>query len=547
MNASNSSINASSERGRTASSGRGRTIVVGLDGASFTLLEPWIEAGELPTIERIVGEGVSGELESVLPPITSPNWKAYATGKNPGKLGIFWWRNVDVENGRTYVPSDRYHANTEYWEIISENEPVGVIGVPMTNPPKALDAFVVPAGVGEQPSEVTTHPQSLRRVLEDRFDYRFQLEYSLREGTREAYEGVHEYIDTKFTAAKYLLDRYDVSFLQLTTFQINQLHHHIWDHEATLAGWKIIDGHLESFLEDGNNVVLMSDHGMARIESIFRINHWLKEEGYLAYDTGTSETLYDLGINTGRLKQLLKRADRHVPAADLMGTADRVVPQWLLNYLPNDRGSLGVSKFSQVDWENSRAIASAQGPVYLTLDRDEPGYDRLREELVEKLSELTDPSGRPIADAVHRSEDIYTGPYVEEAPDIVIEQAEGMYIVEGIGQRDVFGEVDETWQAVNAPTGFFAATGPAFASGSIEDLSILDLAPTLLHLHDCEIPTDMDGTVRTDVFERGTAAADREPTYGPPRHGQVTGGVEGAATDAESDDMRQRLKDLGYI
>ena len=84
-----------------------RTVVFGLDGAHFELIEPWIEDGDLPNIQRAIDEGMSGDLQSVLPPVTSPNWKAYLTGKNPGQFGIFWWENIDIKNRRIYYPNNR--------------------------------------------------------------------------------------------------------------------------------------------------------------------------------------------------------------------------------------------------------------------------------------------------------------------------------------------------------------------------------------------------------------------------------------------------------
>jgi len=106
----------------------------------------------------------------------------------------------------------------------------------------------------------------------------------------------------------------------------------------------------------------------------------------------------------------------------------------------------------------------------------------------------------------------------------------------------VFDRDDQTWQAVNARTGLFAATGPTFTSGTVEDLSILDLAPTLLHLHGREIPSNMDGDVRTDLFAGDSRPSERSPSYGPPRQEQTRRQV-----DTTGDDIRERLKDLGYI
>ena len=110
-----------------------RTVVVGLDGGHFELIQPWIDDGKLPNIERAIETGVSTDLDSVLPPVTSPNWKSYATGKNPGELGIFWWENIDVENERVYYPTERKNAHAEFWELIGEKESAGiVVGTPTT-------------------------------------------------------------------------------------------------------------------------------------------------------------------------------------------------------------------------------------------------------------------------------------------------------------------------------------------------------------------------------------------------------------------------------
>jgi predicted AlkP superfamily phosphohydrolase/phosphomutase len=64
-------------------------IVIALDGATFDLLDPWLDEGVLPTLARLIAGGVSGRLSSTLPPITAPAWASFMTGKNPGKHGVF--------------------------------------------------------------------------------------------------------------------------------------------------------------------------------------------------------------------------------------------------------------------------------------------------------------------------------------------------------------------------------------------------------------------------------------------------------------------------
>lgn len=491
------------------------TLVVGLDGACFDLVKPWVETGELPAIKEVFDHGVTGPLESVRPPVTSPAWKAYATGKNPGKLGIFWWYNIDTDGQETYLPVDRYQSHTEFWEIIAEDDPVGVIGVPNTYPPNPLNGFVV-AGAPDGQNSGFTHPPELEQELSDRFDYRVVSQHHRQERSQAAFEEMLELIDQRFSVAEYLLDTRDISFLQVTTYYLNNLHHSIWEDEYTLKAWKLVDDHLATLLDRGENIVLMSDHGMAEIQSVFRINQWFKEEGYLTTDLPLATVLYRLGIRSDPLKVLLSRVNTRVPGLDVAQAVDRVAPQWLLDNLPNDDGELSVGTHANLDWGSTEAIACGLGPVYLLVDPETERYETLRTKLIQELEELTDPQGRAVTTAVHRAEEVYSGQYVEEGPDLVIDQPEGTYISQGYGQADVFSEGYHRWDAVNTPTGLFAARGPAFTTGTCSDLSLLDLAPTLLHLHGCAIPASMDGQVRTSLFARDSEPNQQEIQYRQP-------------------------------
>ncbi len=68
-----------------------RLLIIGLDGATFDLIRPWAAAGKLPNIARLMEIGVSAPLRSVPNQNSAPAWSGYATGKNPGKHGIFYF------------------------------------------------------------------------------------------------------------------------------------------------------------------------------------------------------------------------------------------------------------------------------------------------------------------------------------------------------------------------------------------------------------------------------------------------------------------------
>jgi predicted AlkP superfamily phosphohydrolase/phosphomutase len=315
-------------------------------------------------------------------------------------------------------------------------------------------------------------------------------------------------IDSRFTVAETLCKEYDVSFLQVTTFYINSLQHYLWDDEYTRRGWQIIDEHLGQFLDADCNVILMSDHGSNPIRTVFHVNSWLESNGYLKTDTDVADTFYRLGINKDRLIQLTNRLG-------LTEFAKRVTPRKVLQYLPDNSGAVNKEgKTDAVDWERTDAIASGQGPIYLTAERGTNEYTRIREQMQTELKSVSDSDGNPVADVVYKREDVYSGTYADEAPDLVIDQAKGVHIPGGIGREAVFTKpADDGWHAENKRQGLFVATGPDFTTGTHDPMSILDLAPTLLHLHNQPVPKDMDGTVQKSVFAADGEPANRDITY----------------------------------
>ncbi|MCA9869635.1 MAG: alkaline phosphatase family protein, partial [Anaerolineae bacterium] len=72
-----------------------KTVLVGLDGATFTLLDPFMEQGVMPFLKSFAERGVRAELRSVVPPLTPPAWTTVLTGRSPGHHGIFDFFQAD--------------------------------------------------------------------------------------------------------------------------------------------------------------------------------------------------------------------------------------------------------------------------------------------------------------------------------------------------------------------------------------------------------------------------------------------------------------------
>jgi len=475
-----------------------KIVVIGLDGAGFELIDPWIEKGDLPNIAKLKQQGVWADMRSVFPPVTSPNWKCYSTGKNPGKIGIFWWENIDWDNKRVYYPAARKLENKEIWDYVAEaGMKVGIIGMPTTYPPKEVKGFLIAGGEAQEKN--FTYPPELEGGLKSQ-GWRNHPQFRIDIDREKACQEIHEIIDRHFETANILGRKYEVDFLMVAVFHINTLHHFLWDAPETKKGWEIIDKHIGEFMDQGCDLIIMSDHGSNKIESVFNINTWLKEEGYLNLNTNLGALLYKLGINRQSLARFASRLG-------LLGLLHKIVPRRLVNNIPSESGEIQrEAKTSKIDWQKSKAFASGQGPIYLN-----PGNadnEVLRQEIKRKLEGLIKPStGERVIEHVYSKEEIYNGKYLAEAPDLIVDQAKGVHIPGGIGQRDIF-DSPRRWQAENKKFGIFMAYGPDIKqAGKIGNVSILDLAPTILHLMGIAIPADMDGRVLEQIFAIDSKAA----------------------------------------
>src|SRR6516164_8319438 len=99
----------------------GKTVLIGLDGATYTILDPLIELGLMPNLDRLMQEGARAILKSTNHPLTPPAWTSLMTGRTPGHHGIFDFVRVDRDSetpGYTLANSADVRSET-IWSIAS--------------------------------------------------------------------------------------------------------------------------------------------------------------------------------------------------------------------------------------------------------------------------------------------------------------------------------------------------------------------------------------------------------------------------------------------
>jgi predicted AlkP superfamily phosphohydrolase/phosphomutase len=506
------------------------TLVIGLDGANWGLIEDWLTEGRLPSIARLRDEGTHAISESEYPPVTCPNWKCYSTSKNPGELGVFWWERIDMDNQEITFPNSTSFQSAELWDYFGDaGRSWFCLNMPTTYPPRDIPNGDVVAGGPLCADEGYASDPNLERTLESEFPYRVRPEQALTstENSSAEVEMMLSLIETRFDVLEWYIDEYEPEFAHVTIFLINILQHYFWRDDPVRQAWELIDERIGELIDDDTNVILMSDHGCSPVDTVFHVNQWLAEEGYLTTTASVSTAFDRLNITKERMSALVEALG--------IRTLARKAPDAVKNLFPQEgEGAKRGAKGSIIDWQDSVALASGQGPLYLSSDCP----DETVEQLIEDLRALETPDGRPVASNVFRNGEVYSGQNLDIAPDIVIEQAPGIHIADGIGHQSIF-TTPSRWNAENDRDGLFLAWGPDLKQTELNRISIKDIAPTILHLNGLAVPTDMEGHV-LDVFH-GESEIDVE---GVQERAPINIGGRSAIG---SEKVEERLEDLGYL
>lgn len=507
-----------------------RVISLGLDGAAWHKLDRLMDQGALPNLSRLLEDGARAPLRTVLPPVTCPAWRCSTTGKNPGKLGVYWWLNLDRETGGFTTPDANAFDSADVWDYLSEEgHRCAVVNVPLTYPPDDIDGIVVsgfgaPFEMDVQDEAAITCPEGLHDHLIEEYDWQIAVDdLTASDGPERAYD----LIRSRFDLLDDLLDG-DYDYLHLTIFYVNMLQHKFGDGPETDRAWRIIDDRIGDLLEEDALLLIYSDHGHSTVERTFSVNRWLLERGDLSVEDRAGDSLSSVvygglksaGVSPRRVAGLAKRA---LPATvyDSLITSGYPIPTWELS--------------TRVDWAGSKAVALSQGPLYINRERLGDDYDAFRRRLRTRLQEVTY-DGEPVLERVHLCEEVYHGPYVDEGPDLLLVPADGWELYGGI-TPDVVEDDVSSWTSGNDPVGALALAGEDVANVELSERSILDVAPTVLQYLGCDLPADLDGDVIDAAF--ATDLGDR--TTRSPIQARSNGEV------VHDDGQRSSLADLGYL
>lgn len=559
-------------------------LVVGIDGGTFDLIEPWANEGRLPTFKRLLETGCRGRLESTKPPVTAPAWTTFMTGKNPGKHGLYNFVEPVPDSYEMRYTNTRSRLATSIWSILSDaGKRVGAVNVPMTYPPEAVDGFMISGMDAPGDSGKITHPPDLYTELSNVFGkvsrQLVHLGHLKTDAQKDHLLAELEKIDSHYLrVTTWLLDRRPVNVMMIVLTSTDTVQHFFWNdmdpghprHDpekakkygnAILEVYQRTDSILskltERLPEDGA-LIVMSDHGFQGTSAKHvRVNNWLEEIGVLKYkETSKSgyHALFHRAVKfaDGVLKKTLTPGQK----AKVASLFPKLRRKWEARY----------TGLTNIDWTKTKAYAyeALALPSGIWLNRkgvkpegivSDQEYEKVIEYLTGRLYELRDPkTGDPLISRVYRKTELYNGPYLDFAPDLTLGWWEGVTF-EGkpssSGSETVEYRGDEPpsageWSGTHSLEGILILNGKPFHQNmKLENPNIADIAPTLCYLMGVPVFEDMDGRVLLESF-RDEFKASREIVTAKEKDGPK-GPREDTYLEEESSEINQRLRDLGYI
>ena len=472
-----------------------RVAVIGLDGAPYEFISSIIDEGGLGNFRKLVRHGVSGVLRSIIPPVSPVAWASISTGLNPGKHGVFGF--VDRAQ-RPY--SSRNIMGLALWDLLALAKKRSLcINVPFTYPPYRVRGAMV-SGPPCPKDEPSTYPPGLEDELEElgyRIDVR--LPYGGYRGVREAvfFKDCLSVTEARAEAVLRLAEefKWDLLFVVFTT--LDRVQHVFFGRairespfydrrgrEALIDYYRALDsilGKLLSELGDDTVFFFVSDHGFELLRRFVGLDNLISD--FLARKE-LKRLLYNLAVRAARRLRMTDIIKKALSKAGLPSST---------------HGEAGRSD-----------IQPGLGSIYFD------GPERELRELIGFLMAVEDEEGMRVFERFYLKDELYWGPELHKAPDLVLVPRAGYEIKSRLADRfedvrPVKGVIYKTGthMSLRALDGFLAIYGPGVREGSRVDACLYDIAPTVLHVLGLPVVEDMDGEVLIRAFEEGSEPARR--------------------------------------
>lgn len=451
-----------------------KVAVIGLDCAAPALVFEQFR-DELPNLSRLMAEGAWGPLRSIHPPITVPAWACMMSGRDPGQLGLYGFRNrKDYSYGGYAIANAQALRDDRVWDILSKTGRKSVLlGVPQTYPVRPINGAVVADFLTPSTQSEYTWPPGLKAEVERvSGGYVLDVDGFRTDDKAALLERIYEKTRKHFAVARHLLTTQAWDFFMMVEMGVDRIHHGFWSfmdpaHRSYQKGnpfehaireyYRYLDGEVGAILDllpHDTVVLVVSDHGAKRLDGGICFNEWLIQQGYLT---------------------LKEYPDRPTP----------------------------IDK-AQIDWAQTQAWGDGgyYGRLFLNVKGREPqglidpaDYESVRSRLIEQIAQMRDHQGKPLGSRAYRPQELYRE-VRGIAPDLVVYFGDLHWrSVGSIGSHSVYtfdndtgpDEANHDWDGIFL-LNQYGCGQTGLSSGPVSGLTIYDIAPLVLKLFDRQPP-----------------------------------------------------------
>ena len=357
-----------------------RIVIIGLDGVPFGLLKGLSERGIMPNTKDIILKGTFKRMQSSIPEVSCVAWSSIITGVNPGEHGIFGFTDLLPNTYRLRFPNFTNLQIPPFWTQ-TRGESV-IINVPSTYPVVEMNGVHI-SGFVSIDLEKSVYPRSLITELQ-KLDYRLDVDSEKAHESMDLFlSDLDKTLTARVRAYRYLWESQDWQVFMLVFTATDRLMHFLWDayedenhkyHKDFLEHFEKIDEVIGEIVADHNEedlLVILSDHGFERIDSDVYVNNLLRTEGFLELSDDKEPKMENINYNAKAFALDPARIYINLKDKYPCGSVDKKDREKVLRDLENLFNSLEINKRKAV--------------------RD-----------------------------TYRKEEIYSGPFLEQGPDLIL-------------------------------------------------------------------------------------------------------------------------------
>ncbi len=501
-----------------------RVIIIGLDGATLDLMDPWMNEGNLPTFKKIRDQGVYGKLRSTTPYYSAPAWVSIVTGCQPGKHGIYDFFRTDTY--KKSIVSSRYRKVPAVWNILTQDDKKSlIVNVPGTYPPEKIDGVMITGLLTPSPESNFTYPKEIKQDLIPEKLGTYLLEQvavddipknlTAKYAPEKLAEQINDMTLSHATVSINLMKTNNWDFSMVVFRGTDDVQHLLWNRkDLVLSCYKKADECLGQMIDMFSDAlfIIVSDHGFGKPKKYFYVNNALYNAGYLKTTSNPSTSINTLiSIVFDKLSRIIFN---FTPIQKIARSA--IGRKLILS--STSSGSIDISKTiamcHSVCSRGIRINLKGKYPYGIIETKD---YTAIRNELMGFLKGITDPeTGELIVEKVYTSEEIYGKDAVNDPLDIIFDLKDGygaqelLQPPEGLkgvlqSKKDLLSILSPPgfydWMGDHKPYGILFMYGKDILLHRTLDASVLDVVPTVLAALHTPIPHHLDGRVLTEVFQ----------------------------------------------